>query len=124
MNLLRRVDLRCTTNGHNKTYVVSLLQEQRGDCNYLVQGEYGRIGGALTQVRKYYGPDGLVAGNQFRDLVEEKTHKGYRAVNQISTEVNFRPAPPPVQRPKTKKPPQPPKDTITFYDDAPRRITI
>lgn len=110
-----RRELVCTTNGHNKQYIITLSENEVGQ--YVLDSEYGPVGGYRHRgVLKTY--DSIrEADGAYRDKIDEKLRKGYRErlVQPTYSE-------PPTTRPSRDKAPT--TSTIEFYDNAPRKISL
>jgi len=75
MTTIRSVTLHCTTNGSYKSYKVELVDAATG---YLVNTQYGRIGGTQKSGTKTPQPVDLTkATKAFDKLVAEKKREGY-----------------------------------------------
>lgn len=126
MPLIESCRLVCTTQGHNKEYVIELHEDLTGRRQFRVDGRYGRIGSRLTGMRKYDGPSQVQAQAEYEKLRQEKLNKGYQEVPatnaflQPATEVSD-PAP---RRSRAPAAPPVPDNTVDFYDNAPRVINL
>lgn len=82
MRLVRQTQLHFREGNSDKVYEVDLCET---DGLYLVNFRYGRRGANLKEGTKTASPVSLAeAENAFKKLVDEKTKKGYRVVNQQS----------------------------------------
>lgn len=80
MKLVRQTQLHFREGNSDKVYEVDLCET---DGKYLVNFRYGRRGASLKEGTKTVSPVSLAeAEKAFQKLVDEKTRKGYRVVNQ------------------------------------------
>jgi predicted DNA-binding WGR domain protein len=129
MAVIQSCRLVCTTQGHNKEYVVELDEEfdqQARSYRYRVDGRYGRIGSVLTGVRKYNGLSRGAAETEYEKVRNEKINKGYtEAPLRNSFLADPAPEPAPARR-RTARTPAPtlPPPADDLWGDTPRLITI
>jgi predicted DNA-binding WGR domain protein len=140
MPVLQRTRLECTTRGHSKEYLLE-LESNELTGTYRVRGQYGRIGSTLTDVTKCDGVTYQRALAEYEKTRREKVSKGYVEIpvrNQYTPDldedgeaINDTP-PAPLRRravrPRAARPratsPSTPTNTVDFYDEAPRRISL
>lgn len=135
MPVLQSTRLECTARGHNKEYLVE-LESNELTGTYRVRGHYGRIGSTLTDTTKCDGVSYQRALAEYEKVRREKLSKGYVEIplrNQFTPDLDedgevINDAPPAPLRRRTARPratsPRIPTNTVDFYDEAPRRISL
>ncbi len=117
--VIRRVELRCTTNGSNKDYVVTMTGVQNG---YLVFTEYGPHRRLQNGKQQTPSPVSLASATKIVDdlAADKRQNKGY----QLVSDERSKQAQPAAQSSKPKPRRAAPKSSIDQIPAASRAALV